>query len=123
MCSSDLDKEPAASRSRTHITIERDQDGRPREVERRDDYLPPLLAEKDKSPRRPWNIRLSATALAVERESERTTPATESTDSTDPWCWKKKTSWVPPALDPTSEMSPSPKGSRSPETRPNIPAS
>src|SRR3954464_5168203 len=35
------DKEPAASRSRTHITIERDQDGRPKAVERRDDYVPP----------------------------------------------------------------------------------
>src|SRR3954463_2322516 len=35
------DKEPAASRSRTHITIERDQDGRPEAVERRDDYVPP----------------------------------------------------------------------------------
>ena len=35
------DKEPAASHSRTHITIERDQDGRPKAVERRDDYLPP----------------------------------------------------------------------------------
>ena len=52
-------------------------------------YLP-LLAEKDKSPLRPWNIQLSATALAAERESERTTPATGSTDSTDPWRWKKK---------------------------------
>src|SRR3954466_7045158 len=35
------DKEPAASRSRTHITIERDQDGRPKAVERRDDYVAP----------------------------------------------------------------------------------
>ena len=35
------EKEPTVSHSRTHITIERDQDGRPRAVERRDDYLPP----------------------------------------------------------------------------------
>ena len=35
------DKEPAASRSRTHITIEHDQDGRPRAVWRRDDCPPP----------------------------------------------------------------------------------
>ena len=35
------DKEPAVSHSRTHITIERDQDGRPKAVERWDDYLPP----------------------------------------------------------------------------------
>ena len=35
------DKEPAASRGRTHITIERDQDGRPRAVEQRDDCPPP----------------------------------------------------------------------------------
>ena len=68
-----------------HITIERDQDGRPRAVERRDDYLPPLLAEKDESSRRPWNIRLSVTALATERESERMTPAIGSIASTDPW--------------------------------------
>ena len=35
------DKESAVSHSRTRITIERDQDGRPKAVERRDDYLPP----------------------------------------------------------------------------------
>ena len=35
------DKEPTVSHSRTHITIERDRDGRPRAVERRDDCLPP----------------------------------------------------------------------------------
>ena len=82
----------------------------------------PLLAEKGESPRRLWNIRLSVTVLAAERESERMTPATGSTNSTDPWRWKKKTSWVLPVLDPASEMSPSPKGSRSPETHPNTPA-
>ena len=51
-----------------------------------------LLAKKDESPRHPLSIRLSATALAAERESEKTTPATGSTDFTDPWRWKKKTS-------------------------------
>ena len=79
------EKDPAVSHSRTHITIERDQDGRPKAVERRDDYLPPPLAEKGEYPHRSWNIRLSATALAAERESERTTPATGSTASIDPW--------------------------------------
>ena len=36
-----IDKDPAVSQSRTHITIERDRDGRPRAVERRDDCPPP----------------------------------------------------------------------------------
>ena len=35
------DKEPAVSHSRTRITIERDRDGRPRAMERRDDCPPP----------------------------------------------------------------------------------
>ena len=35
------EKDPAVSHSRTRITIERDQDGRPRAVERQGDYLPP----------------------------------------------------------------------------------
>ena len=35
------DKEPAVSHSRTRITIERDRDGRPRAVDRRDDCPPP----------------------------------------------------------------------------------
>ena len=82
----------------------------------------PHHEEKDESPRRLLSIRLSATALAAERGSGRTMPATGSTDSADPWRWKKKTSWVLPVLDPASEMSLSPKGSRSPETRPSTPA-
>src|SRR4051812_19452551 len=40
------DKEPAASRSRTRVTIEHDQDGRPRAVERRDDCPPPPSRKK-----------------------------------------------------------------------------
>ena len=77
---------------------------------------------KDETPHHLSIIRLSATASAVERESERTTLATGSTDSTDPWRWKKKTSWVHPALGPAFEMSPSPKDSGSPETDPSTPA-
>ena len=79
----------------------------------------PHLEENDEFPRRLLSIRLSVAALAAERESERTTPAIGSTDSTDPWRWKKKTSWVCLASGPASEMSPSPKGSRSPETHPS----
>ena len=45
------DKEPAASRSRTHITIKRDQDGRPRAARRRDDSPPsPPRRERRISP-------------------------------------------------------------------------
>ena len=84
-------------------------------------YLP-LLAKKGECPRHPLSIRLSATALAAERESEKMTHATGSTDSTDPWRWKKKTSWVLPVLDLASETSRFPKGSRSPEIRPSTPA-
>ena len=79
------DKEPAASHSRTHITIEHDQDGSPRAVERRDDCPPPPpLAGRGVFPPRLLITRHSATALAAE-ESERTMPATGSTASTDPW--------------------------------------
>ena len=44
----------------------------------------PLLARRGESPRRLLIIRLLATALAAERELERMTPATGSTDFTDP---------------------------------------
>ena len=44
----------------------------------------PLPARRGKSPRYLLTIRLSVTALATERELERMTPATGSTDSTDP---------------------------------------
>ena len=44
----------------------------------------PLPARRGESPCRLLTIRLSATALAAERESEKTTPATGSTDFTDP---------------------------------------
>ena len=81
-----------------------------------------LHARKGESPRRLLIIRLSATALAAEKESEKTTPATGSTDSTDPWRWKKKTSWVRLVSGPAFETSPFPKGSRSQETRPSTPA-
>ena len=43
-----------------------------------------LLARRGESPRRLLTIRLSATTLAAERESEKMTPATGSTDFTDP---------------------------------------
>ena len=42
--------------------------------------------------RRLLSIRLSEVALAAEKESERMTPAIGSTDSIDPWHWKKKMS-------------------------------
>ena len=44
-------------------------------------------------------------------------PATGSTDSTDPWRWKK-TSWVLPVSDPASEMSLFPKGFTLPRDTP-----
>ena len=44
----------------------------------------PLPARRGEFPRRLLTIRLSVTALAVERELERMTPATGSTDFTDP---------------------------------------
>ena len=84
--------------------------------------LLPRLMGRDVPPRHLSRIRLSVAALAAERESEKTMLAIGSTDSTDLWRWKKKMSWVPPASDLASGTSPFPKGSRSPETRPNIPA-
>ena len=60
--------------------------------------------------------------MAAERESEKTTPATGSTDFTDPWRCKKKTSWVRLVSGPAFETSPFPEGSRSQETHPSIPA-
>ena len=81
-----------------------------------------LLARKGESPRRLLTIRLSATALAAKRELEKTTPATGSIDFTDPWRWKKKTSWVRLVSGPAFETSPFPEGSRSQETRPSISA-
>ena len=42
------------------------------------------LEGKGESPRRLLTIRLSVIALAAERELERMTPATGSTDFTDP---------------------------------------
>ena len=49
--------------------------------------------------RRLLSIRLSEVTLATERESERMTLVIGSTDSTDPWRWKKKTRssllWTP----------------------------
>ena len=44
------DKEPAASRSRTGLTIERDAEGRPRGVERRGDPPPPPRGERYPTP-------------------------------------------------------------------------
>ena len=81
-----------------------------------------FLARKGESLRRLLTIRLSATALAAGRESEKTMPATGSTDFTDPWRWKKKTSWVRLVSGPAFEMSPFPKGSRSQEIGPSTPA-
>ena len=69
------DKESAASRSRTRITIERDAEGRPRAVEHQGN-----LAN-----RRLSHIRLLATDSAAEKESARATPATGSTALLDPW--------------------------------------
>ena len=43
-----------------------------------------LPARRGKSPHRLLTIRLSVTALAAERELERMTPATGSTDYTGP---------------------------------------
>ena len=80
------------------------------------------LKGKGESPFRLLINRRSVTALAAERESEKTMPATGSTDFTDPWRWKKKTSWVRLVSGPAFETSPFPKGSRSQETRPSTPA-
>ena len=79
------DKELAASRSRTRITIERDAEGRPRAVEHQGNLPPPRLEESDVSPRRLSRTRLLATDSAAEKESARTTPATGSTALLDPW--------------------------------------
>ena len=78
------DKESAATRSRTRITIERDADGRPRAVEHQGN-LPPRLEGRDVAPRRPSCTRLLVTDSAAEKESARTTPATGSTALLDPW--------------------------------------
>ena len=56
--------------------------------------------------------------MAAERESERTTPATGSTDSTDPWRWKKKMSWARPASGPRIRDEPFPKGFTLPRDTP-----
>src|SRR4051812_46816955 len=80
------------------------------------------LAGKGESPRRLLISRHSATALAAEKESERMTLATGLTDSTDPWRWRRKTSWVRRVSAPAFETSPFPKGSHSQETRPSTPA-
>ena len=54
------EKEPAASRSQTRISIERDAEGRPRAVERQGNPPPPRLVGRDIPPRRLSRIRLSA---------------------------------------------------------------
>ena len=82
----------------------------------------PLPVRRGESPHRLLTIRLSLTALAAERELERMTPATGSTDFTGPWRWKKKMSWVRLVSGPAFGTSPFPEGSRSQETRPSIPA-
>ena len=76
--------EPAPSRSRTRITIERDADRRPRAVEHQGNLPPPRLEEKDASLHRLSPIRLLATDSAAEKESARVTPATGSTVLLDP---------------------------------------
>ena len=84
--------------------------------------LLPRLVGRDIPPRRLLRIRHSATTLAAERESERTTPAIGSIASTDPWRLKKKMCWARLVSAPESEMSPSLKGSPSRETHPSTPA-
>ena len=81
----------------------------------------PLPVRRGESPCRLLTIRLSVTALAAERELERTTPASGSTDFTGPWRWRKKTSWARHVSGPAFGTSPFPEGSRSQETRPSIP--
>ena len=70
----------------------------------------PLPARRGESPCYLLTIRLSVTALAAERELERMTLATGSTDFTSPWRWKKKTSWVRLVSGPTFGTSPFPEG-------------
>ena len=116
------DKEPTVSHSRTRITIERDQDGRPKAVERRDDYLPPPPHRERRASPPPVEHPTLGDRLG-RREGVGENDARHRIDRLQrSLALEEEDELGPPALDPASKMSPSPKGSRSPETRPNIPA-
>src|SRR3954465_4028872 len=109
------DKDPAASRSRTHITIERDQDGRPRAVERRGDYLPPPpRRERQVSP--PPVEHPTLGGRLGRREGVGENDARLRIDRLPrSLALEEEGELIPHVSAPASEMSPFPKGSLSPE--------